>query len=465
MMDLNGLRDLIEMEIVQRWEEGCDTSGFAERLSAAAGDRERLMALYGELANLEPLPGFPYREPSELEQIRAERPAGAKVPALPRGRSETEWKDRFYGAWLGRCVGCALGKPLEHWTFMNGEGGHPGWELVYRWFSGADAWPIAGYVPSASRAEAELGIRLSWHGTASTRERIAYMETDDDIRYTVLALELLETKGLNWNSWDIGRMWHRRLPAAQTFTAELQAYINALAIRFPEPDDPDADAKREWVRTYLNPYREWIGAQIRVDGLAYAAAGRPELAAELAWRDASFSHVKNGIYGAMFVAAMIAAAFVVQDPEEIVRIGLGQIPAGCRLAHDVSQAVELARSSREPLELVEKLYAAFGRYHPVHTINNAALVAASLVFGRGDFEKSVTTAVLGGWDTDCNGATVGSVLGAMLGAQQLPEKWTAPLNDTLYADIPGFHPIRISKCAERTYQVFVRMQEELAQLS
>ena len=54
MADLNRLRDLIEMEMVQRSEEGCDTSGFAERLSEAAGDHERLMALYGMLANLEP---------------------------------------------------------------------------------------------------------------------------------------------------------------------------------------------------------------------------------------------------------------------------------------------------------------------------------------------------------------------------------------------------------------------------
>lgn len=49
----------------------------------------------------------------------------------------------------------------------------------------------------------------------------------------------------------------------------------------------------------------------------------------------------------------------------------------------------------------------FGEYHPIHTINNTALVVAALVYGKGDFEQSIGMAVLGGWDTHCNGATIG----------------------------------------------------------
>jgi hypothetical protein len=47
------------------------------------------------------------------------------------------------------------------------------------------------------------------------------------------------------------------------------------------------------------------------------------------------------------------------------------------------------------------------------------------------FERTITIAVQLGYDTDCNGATVGSVIGLVLGANVLPEKWTRPLNDTL----------------------------------
>ena len=80
--------------------------------------------------------------------------------------------------------------------------------------------------------------------------------------------------------------------------------------------------------THRNPYREWIGAQIRGDFFGYAMPGRPGRAAELAWRDACISHVRNGIYGEMWVAAMVAAAAVTDDPRAVVAEGLAQVPAG-----------------------------------------------------------------------------------------------------------------------------------------
>jgi hypothetical protein len=85
----------------------------------------------------------------------------------------------------------------------------------------------------------------------------------------------------------------------------------------------------------------------------------------------------------------------------------------------------------------DRIYEAYGHYHGVHTINNAALVLMGLLYGMREdaagafYEKAIALAVHGGWDTDCNGATAGSVAGALVGAKALPEKWTAPLNDGL----------------------------------
>ncbi|MDF2723830.1 MAG: crystallin, partial [Paenibacillus sp.] len=166
--------------------------------------------------------------------------------------------------------------------------------------------------------------------------------------------------------------------------------------------------------------------------------------------------------GEMFCAAMIAAAFVESDPERIVRIGLSEIPRNCRLAHDIEQAISIAKDAKDQVELVDRIWEAFKHYHPVHTNNNAALVAASIIFAKGDFETAIATSVLGGWDTDCNGATVGSIMGAALGASQLPASWIQPLNDTLYADMTDFHPIAISECATRTYNVFRSIRATLA---
>ncbi|WP_338554666.1 ADP-ribosylglycohydrolase family protein [Paenibacillus sp. KS-LC4] len=455
------LREIVRFEMIQRGEEGCDVNGFAEKLAAAGENPAALMEIYNELSALEVSADFPYEEPSDLEAIRRLRPEGPRT--LAADLTNEQWQDKFYGAWLGRCVGCALGKPVEYWDYLYGKDGRPGWENIELWFRGADAWPIKGYTPGESTASEQYGLGLNDWSPMSTSETIQYMESDDDIRYTVLGLLLLEQKGLAFDSWDIGKLWHKNLTYSQVCTAETQSYLNfAHETSHLNGDKPgDWSERLERVRMYMNPYREWIGAQIRADGLAYGVAGRPELAAELGWRDASFSHVKNGIYGEMFVAAMIAAAFVEKDNKRIVEIGLSEIPATSRLAYDVRKAVAIAETASSDRELVSRIWEAFSHYDAVHTNNNAALVAAVLVYAGDDFEKAVTTAVYGGMDTDCNGATVGSIMGAKHGAAALPKSWVEPLNDTLYAELSGFHPIAISEVARRSYEVFRKIEAEL----
>ena len=450
------LENLVKDEILQKEQEGCKVDGLKERFDKLGKDQTSLMAFYNELCALEQNQELLNNEPSDLAGIRANRPNGKRTFEIKC--SEEELKDKFNGAWLARSIGCALGKPIEAVPFMDGQDGRPGWKNVQLWFEGADAWPIEGYTPKESRASKDYNLGFPIWSENSTREKIAFMETDDDIRYTVLGLIMLENKGLEWDSFDVGKLWHSRLPYASVCTAETQAYLNFQQItNYYEFEKPkDWEKKLDWVRNHLNPYREWIGAQIRVDGYAYSMAGNPELAAELAWRDASFSHVRNGIYGSMFLGAAISSAFAESDPEKIIEAGLSEIPQYSRLSIDIQKAVKFARKAKNQLDLADKLWQEFNHYGAAHTNNNAALCAASIIFANNDFEKAITTAVLG-WDTDCNGASVGSILGAVIGASQIPEKWKAPLNDTLYSDIPGFHPIAISECAQRSYNLYKKL--------
>jgi hypothetical protein len=452
------LPNLLKAELTQRKQEGCDTRALEDPVQAAiaAGDEAHINRVYDELMALPIQADFPFEEPSDLEGIRQRRPAGPRqLPGAPG-------YDRFLGAWLGRCAGCALGKPLEMGPFMWGAADNPGWKNVHLWFEQAGAWPIRDFTPGVSPFGKTIGLE-QLRSEKSHLGNIRFMESDDDIRYTVLGLALLEAKGRQWTTWEMGKHWHNHLAYIQVCTAETQAYLNFAHVSshsefWNDALPADWQQKLAWVRTYRNPYREWIGAQIRADGLAYAAAGDPELAAEFAWRDASLSHVKNGIYGEMYVAAMIAAAFVESDVEKIVEIGLSEIPATSRLYRDLRQAIAITRASRSQLELVETLWNAFNHYGCVHTNNNAALVTASLLFAGDDFEQAIATAVLGGWDTDCNGATVGSIMGAKLGAQAIPQKWSAPFNDTLYSEIHGFHPIAISECARRSEALYQKLR-------
>ncbi|MBA7600235.1 hypothetical protein ES703_07284 [subsurface metagenome] len=105
----------------------------------------------------------------------------------------------------------------------------------------------------------------------------------------------------------------------------------------------------------------------------------------------------------------------------------------------------------------------YGGYHWVHTINNAAFVLLGLLYGGGDLGKSVSISVMAGFDTDCNGATAGSVVGAMLGAKALPEAWVAPLGDRVRSILSGFSESSITDLARRTCAIGERLRSDHAQ--
>jgi hypothetical protein len=180
------------------------------------------------------------------------------------------------------------------------------------------------------------------------------------------------------------------------------------------------------------------------------------LAAELAWRDASISHVKNGIYGEMWVAAMLSAAPSETDVRRMLEIGLSEIPAKCRLAEGVRDVLRWHAERTPYTEAVERIHRRWDESKPYdwcHTISNAQIVAMGLLYGEGDFEKAITRAVLPCFDTDCNGATVGSIMGMMLGLEALPSKWTSVMNDTIHTGLAGYHVSRISQLGEEMFEL------------
>jgi hypothetical protein len=103
--------------------------------------------------------------------------------------------------------------------------------------------------------------------------------------------------------------------------------------------------------------------------------------------------------------------------------------------------------------VVDRLYERHGHLHWVHVRNNAALVAAALAYSRGDFDRAICAAVSGGWDTDSNGATVGSIAGALTGAGGIRPEWTDPLHGRLSSSIGGFDGITFEELAARTLEV------------
>jgi ADP-ribosylglycohydrolase len=421
---------LIRSEIAQRRQEGCNVSHVEEALSKlveghSSRTTQQLESLWDELESLPVEPGSPYEEPSDLKSIRKARPKRSR--ALHTGLTPEAYFDKIHGAWLGRCVGCLLGKPVEGWPRDRIEG----------YLKLGDAYPLDGYFPEVTPHPE--GYRLHPSYREAMKGAIDGMPRDDDIDYTILGLHILEEHGAGFTTADLGTEWLTHLPYSLVYTAERVAYRNLVnGLKPPE------------TASHRNPYREFIGAQIRADIWGYVAPRLPEVAAELAFRDASLSHVKNGIYGEMFVAAMISAAFSTQDIREAIEVGLSEIPRRSRLAEAMRDVLQWSEEYGDWRQAWERVMDSYGGYHWVHTINNAAFVLLGLLYGGGDLGRSVSISVMAGFDTDCNGATTGSIVGAMLGAKALPEGWVAPLKDRVRSILSSFSESSITDLARRT---------------
>jgi len=432
------VRNLLRDEIIQLREEGCNPTELEAEIGRIGATLERQAlslyeAAYQQASALTPGPDFPYEEPSTLDEIRAARPDGPR--RLAAAADDNTLRDRIHGAWLGRCAGCMLGKPVE---------GKPKAQID-QLLAAAGESALTDYFPPIKKVPE--GIGYPGPKSPMLRGNITHGVRDDDTDYTVIGLHYLEENGPDFTSQDIANQWQQHLPFHCVYTAERVAYRNLVNGIMP----PESAGFR-------NPYREWIGAQIRCDAFGYAAPGWPEKAAEFAFRDAAVSHVKNGIYGEMFFAALIAACLVTDNLDEAIDAALGEIPARSRLAEAVAQTRSFCADEDDWEKAWDKISEAYGHYHGVHTINNAALVLMGLLYGMREddpaalYEKAIALAVHGGWDTDCNGATAGSVAGALIGAGAVPEKWTSVLDDRLESIVVGMTDNRISDLAERTFR-------------
>ncbi|MFD9907582.1 ADP-ribosylglycohydrolase family protein [Streptomyces sp. NPDC059063] len=454
MMRLTWLQpeDLLPHELRQAEEEGRDVTPIRQAWESAGGSptppssgasphqaTPQLRALAERLlAEL---------EDEDIQPVRRLRTSAKRDERGSRGRSPmvsgrggigepptgSTHRTRLHTAWLGRAAGCVLGKPVEKLpltairTLARSTGNWP----LHTWFT------ARGVPPHLTRAH-------PWNrrsAPTSLAENIDGTPEDDDLNYPLLNLLLLQRHGPAFTTTDVATLWLEELPAARTFTAERVAYRNLL-----NGIAPPRTAR------HRNPFREWIGALIRADVHGWTNPGAPAAAAEQAARDARLTHTDNGVYGAMFAAATIAeAASGTGDVHHCLATGLTVIPPDSRLHRAVSHGIRLALTTRDFDDVVDRLHAAYGTYHWVHVVPNAALLAAALTHADGDFTASITRAVSGGWDTDSNGATAGSVAGLLAGhPDALPERWTAPLKNRLATSVGSFDGIGFDELARIT---------------
>lgn len=312
-----------------------------------------------------------------------------------------DYVERVYAGWLGKIIGVRYGAPIEGWTYQriaDTLGELDGYIVDYRDFAADD----------------------------DSNGPLFFLRTLKD--YTADPSVTAEQMGMSWLNYapyEHGFYWWGGYGKSTEHTAYLNLRNGIMAPRSGSIAQNGA------------AIAEQIGGQIFIDSWGLTVAANPALAAQYARKAASVSHDGDGVYGGMFVAAAISAAFVERDILAVIQAGLSVIPEGCgyaRMARDVRDycLAHLEQDWRVGFAYVQEHYG-YDKYPGnCHIIPNAAAMVVALVYGRGDFDRTLNICNMCGWDTDCNVANVGSIVGVLVGLEGIDSaKWRAPINDFL----------------------------------
>jgi ADP-ribosylglycohydrolase len=429
---LPSMRERMHIIIDNKEQQGHVVHGLHAELDALPHSYDAHLEFAKKLAEVPLRQDWPYVEPNDLEAIWAEcdpdRPLG---PIAPVDLADSA--RRVEAAFLGRVAGCILGKPLEM---------GPSLDDIQAALEGIGDWPLNDYVSERVGPALPRPLNPSW--TETVRERIRYVAADDDLNYTVLGMLLLEQHGLDFTRQQIRDLWLHHLPVWMTFGPERTMLLRAGINTQP---GGDLDALDEWV-TVLNHGDEQCGALIRADAFGYACPGNPALASELAWRDASWTHRRTGIYGEMFVSAAIAAALVMDDRLGIFELALKFVPQRSRFYEVVSDSLAEVGQATDWLDGYRRIHAKYRVYDHCLIYQETGTLINTLRFAK-DVGHGICLQVSQGNDTDSFGATAGSLLGALMGAGHLEDRWLEPFKDVIHLGLARFHEQSLSRLAQR----------------
>ena len=334
-----------------------------------------------------------------------------------------DYENKLKGAILGRFIGCMLGSPVENWSI----------DAMEQFAKESNtSFPPTDYWNDVKDKENLHYKRDKKY--LFTKDKMNCVVADDDVSYTILNAVVMKKYGKNFTSEQLANFWKEHLPYA--CTAE---YASMIGFRRNQ-------SIKQIVNT--NPYVELIGAAIRADVFGYVCPGDPYNAALLAYKDACISHKRNGIYGEMFLAACIAASFSVDNPLKAIKIGMNYIPKNSRLMKDLLWALSFEDKNLDYKKANKLISERFGHMNKVHTNNNICAIVFSLIIGQNDFDKTISNCIAMGYDNDCTGASVGSIIGAILTANSIDKKWYKPFNDEIHTYIRGYESLSIDNFIE-----------------
>jgi ADP-ribosylglycohydrolase len=317
-----------------------------------------------------------------------------------------DYAERVYAGVLGKLIGVYLGRPFEGWTY--------------------------------ERILDELG-EIDYYVNERVPWKPPLIVTDDDITGTFTFLRALPDYGnsLDLTPAQIGQTWLNYIIEERTIlwwggfgnSTEHTAFI-----RLKNGVEAPTSGSIEMNGTII---AEQIGAQIFIDGWAMVAPGNPELAADLARRAASVSHDGEAIYASQVLAAMESQAFVEPDIDKLIDVGVSFIPKDSviyRMIADIREWHAADSDWHAGRAKIGGLYNYENYGGNCHMVPNHGLIILGLLFGEGDFSKSMLVVNTAGWDTDCNSGNLGCLLGIKDGLDTFDRRkdWRGPVADRLY---------------------------------
>ncbi|NLK64860.1 MAG: ADP-ribosylglycohydrolase family protein [Tissierellia bacterium] len=353
--------------------------------------------LRNEFLNAKKDPSSTYWNYAYYESFEQYKKSVEFPDAVNINTEEEKFKEKIKAGWLSQLIGAAMGTMVEGYTSKN----------LYKAFG-----DVKDYL----------------------REPNTY---NDDITFEIAFFDAFKSKGYDVTSRDIALSWIGLIPTG--WSAEEIALRNIRSGLLP----PDS-------AVFNNPFNEWIGAQMRGGICGMLAPANPKLAAELAWKDGQVSHINNGILGEVFNALMTSMAFVENDVKKIVREAITMIPKDSEYYSVIEYAYSACLKYHSWLDAHQDCQKKYIKYNWIHAYPNACCEIIALMYGEGDYEKTLNIITMCGVDADCNAGMIMPILGIQKGMGIIPQRLISPAFDRLITYMRGYEEIKLDELVNDT---------------
>lgn len=317
---------------------------------------------------------------------------------------KTFYEDKVRGCWFGKCLGGVAGMPFE---------GVP-------------------HLPNMTAGDVHIKD-----------------VPNDDLEMQLVWLHGLKKYGLDLNEKAFAQIWLEHIPhGCDEYSVAIRNLKRGIM--------PPASGWKD------NFFTCGMGSTIRSEIWALTFPGRPDAAGYSAQRDAQVDHWGDGVRGEIFMAMSESRACISSNVEESLRYALEHVEENTELRNVVSRIFELYDSGM-PVEKARDFILLNYQRHPnfTHCVMNLAFIVFALLWGKGDFIKTILLAVNCGRDTDCTGATCGAFLGIAHGMKAIPGEWRHAVKEKLTLSayvtaIPGV-PLTFTELVKQTIETHGRL--------